>query len=141
MPGQPLPRLGASPAVKLKRLGRGATLFGEGGRSFWHLVDFAGKYGLALETGELILGARRRHISGRNGSVVESREPGRLLVSIVYLAGWERDKMEFRLAYRHIRVVIDMCSEMSVCAEFLADDERQARLVIELAQLTTAGVR
>ncbi len=107
-----------------------------------HLEDFAVKYGLALETDEHeILGKRRRYISGRNGSIIESRTPGRLLVSIVYLSGWERAKVEFRLAYRHIRVLTDMCSDTSLCAEFSVDDERQAHLVIELAQLTAAGPR
>jgi len=100
------------------------------------------KYGLALETDKHeILGERRRYIPGRNGSIIESRTPGRLLVSIVYLSGWERAKVEFRLAYRHIRVLTDMCSDMALCAEFVADDERQAHLIIELAQLTIAGAR
>jgi len=76
-----------------------------------------------------------RCILGQNGSVIESSTPGRLLVSIVYLSGWERTKLEFRPAYHHIRVLTDRCSNGALWAEFSADNERQARLVIELAQL------
>ena len=97
------------------------------------------KYGLVLETESEGFLAGSRHIPGRNGSVLESRTPGRLLVIVIYLSGWERAKLEFRLAYRHIRVLPDKSSGMSLCAEFSADDERQARLLIDLAQLKTVS--
>jgi hypothetical protein len=115
------------------------------------LEDFATKYNLVLAQDKNLerLGKRlsnlrvpgdpamwSRYILGRNGSVIESSRPGRLLVSIVYLSGWERAKLEFRLAYHHIRVLPDKCSDGALWGEFSADDERQASLVIELAQLT-----
>ena len=103
------------------------------------LEDFATKHNLVLaeDRNDFLerLGKRSRHIVGRNGSVIESSTPGRLLVSIVYLSGWERAKLEFRLACRHIRVLPDRCSDGALCAEFSADNERQSQLVIELAQL------
>lgn len=102
-----------------------------------HIEGFAMKYGLVLKTEKEGFLAGSRHIPGRNGSVIESRTPGRLLVSIVYLSGWERTKLEFRLAYRHIRVLPDKSSGMSLCAEFSADDERQARFLIKVTQLKT----
>jgi len=107
------------------------------------LEDFAAKYNLVLaqDKNDLLerLGKQSRHILGQNGSVIESSTPGRLLVSVVYLSGWERTKLEFRLARHHIRVLPDRCSDGALCAEFSADDERQARLVIKLAQLNDSS--
>jgi|SRR5208283_616245 len=98
------------------------------------LEDFARGHDLAVER-DKILGERSRCVLGRNGSVMETDTPGRLLVTIICLSGLERLKLEFRLVYHHIRVLPEMCSEGALCAEFSADNERQAHVVIELARL------
>lgn len=98
------------------------------------IEDFARKHDLVLGQ-NAILGKVSRHIQGQNGFVMETDRPDRLLVGIIFLTGWERIKMEFRLAYWHIRVIPNRSSDNSLCAEFSPENERQARLVIELAQL------
>jgi len=98
------------------------------------LEDFARRYDLAVER-DKILGERSRYVLGRNGSVIETDTPGRLLATIIYLTGLERLKLEFRLAYHRIRVFTEKCSEGALCAEFSADNEHQAHVVIELARL------
>jgi hypothetical protein len=98
------------------------------------IQDFARKHDLVLEQSTL-LGKVSKHIQGRNGFVMVTGRPDRLLVGIIYLTGWERLKLEFQLAYQHIRVVPERCSHDSLCAEFSPADEGQARLIVKLAQL------
>jgi hypothetical protein len=104
------------------------------------LEAFAAKHSLPLAKDKNdLLGKWSRYILGRNGSVLESDTPGRLLATIAYLNGRERTEIEFRLAYQHVQLLTDRCSEGSLCAEFSADNEGQGNLIIELAQLRGGG--
>jgi hypothetical protein len=109
------------------------------------LERFAFHYGLLLQKPEdsfaKLPGDSRfgYSIPGKNGFVMESDGEGELQAGIMYLSNWERLKTEFRLSYNHCRVIPAKPREWCIHATFSPDNERQARLIIELADLRPAS--
>jgi hypothetical protein len=79
------------------------------------------------------------YIHGLNGYAFEAEKPNMLRAGIVYLSTWERMRKEFRLSAAHCRILRTsfpgLQADDCIRVEFSADNDRQGRLVVELAQL------
>jgi hypothetical protein len=106
------------------------------------LYAFAARYGLRVQRKDTFLGLEGDdyHIPRDSGYIIQVGDtPGRLRAGIVYLSNWERVKKTFRLLYHQCVILPPLMPELGddnrcIRVDFVAANERQARLILELTE-------